>query len=182
MTKSQVQFYGPFIAIILIIIGWVVLFQYFSPTDIVNKIGIQNAYVVTFLLAVFCGFSSITGSTFYIAVAALAVGGAHPLVLGLVGGVGLCISDFAFYYVVCKGTHVIDKHWVKFSDFIKRLINRTPDWFMYCFVFLYSGFFPVPNDVLLVTLAVGKTRFQKIAPYLFAGDVVSVLLLTYISH
>jgi hypothetical protein len=181
-TKSWFKFYGPFIFLILITVAWVVLFRYVSAEGLVQKIGIENTYLVAFLLAVFCGFSSFTGSTFYIALGALAHGGANPLFLGLAGGVGLCISDYAFYYIVTKGKHVIDRHWTKLSTWIRTKIESAPQWVMNLFVFVYSGFFPVPNDVMTVTLAVGGTPFRKIAPYLFAGDIVSTLLLAYLSR
>jgi hypothetical protein len=180
--KSWLKFYGPFIAAAIFVLAWIALFNYISPAAIVEKVGAKNAYLVSFLLAVICGFSSFTGTAFYAAIATFSHGGVHPLLLGLVGGIGLCISDFAFFYVVSKGTHVIDKHWEKFSRFIRNLAHSAPDWLLYVFVFIYSGFFPIPNDILIVALALGGIRFRKIAAYLFAGDIVSTLLLAYIAH
>ncbi|MDB5260459.1 MAG: hypothetical protein JWN37_690 [Candidatus Nomurabacteria bacterium] len=180
--KNKLKFYGPFVVIILILIGWAILFNIVSPAVIVQKIGIQNAYIFAFVLAVICGFSSITGATFYAAVLTLASGGLNPLILGIVGGLGLCISDFAFFFVVSHGTAVIDKHWEGLSTFIKKWLSRMPAWFIYIFVFLYSAFAPIPNDIMLVSLAIGKTSFKKFAPYLFLGDIVSVIVLAYIGY
>jgi hypothetical protein len=182
IIKSWLKIYGPFIFLILITIGWVVLLRHISPDEMVQRIGVQNTYLVAFLMAVICGFSSFTGSTFYIAIGALSHGGANFLLLGLAGGIGLCISDYAFYYVVTKGKHVLDRHWKGLSKWIETKIEKAPQWVMNLFVFVYSGFFPVPNDVMTVTLAVGGTPFRKIAPYLFAGDIVSTVLLAYLSR
>lgn len=181
-TKSWFKFYGPILLILIITIGWGVFFYFISPDVIVAKIGIQNSYVVAFIVSAICGFSSITSTTFYVTIGALAKGGANPLFLGLSGGLGVCISDFAFFYIISKGTPVIDKHWKKFVDFIKRIIAWMPEWMLYVFVFVYSGFFPAPNDILLVALAFGKIPFKKIMPYLFAGDIVSTLLISYLAH
>lgn len=180
--KSWLKFYGPFILMILFIVGWVIFFNYVSPTVVVQKIGIQNSYLVAFFLAVICGFSSLTGSTFYVAIAAFSHGGLNFFLLGIVGGLGLCISDFAFYFIISKGTHVIDKHWEKLSNFLKHWISLAPPWLLNLFVFVYSGFFPIPNDVMLATLAVGKTNFRKIAPYLFAGDLISTIIIAYLAR
>jgi hypothetical protein len=180
--KAWLKFYVPFVLAAGIIIGWAVFFYYISPTALVQKIGIQNSYLVAFFLAVICGFSSLTGATFYIALAALSHGGANWIILGLVGGLGLCVSDFAFYFVISKGTHVVDKHWVKLSTFIKKWIEKVPLGVMYGVIFLYSAFAPIPNDIILVALAVGRTSFRKIAWVLFAGDMTSTIILAYLSR
>jgi hypothetical protein len=117
-----------------------------------------------------------------VAVIALANGGSNPLIIGLSGGIGLCISDFAFYYVVSKGTHVIDKHWGGITEFIKKWMKIVPDWAVYTFVFFYSAFAPIPNDIMLATLAIGKYSFKKVMPYLFAGDILLVILMAYLSR
>jgi len=181
-TKENFKFYGPFILIVCFVVGWVIFFNYVSPETIVQKIGIQNAYLVAFILALICGFSSLTGATFYVALAALSHGGANPLILGLVGGIGLCMSDFLFYFVITKGTHVIDKHWVKLSNFLKHWITKVPSKIVYAFVFVYSAFAPIPNDIILAALAISRMSFRKIAPFLFMGDITSTLLLAYISR
>lgn len=178
--RSWFKFYGVFILVILITVGWGVFFYYVSPTTVVAKIGIQNSYLVAFMVAVICGFSSITGTTFYVTIGALSNGGANPLLLGIIGGIGVCISDTAFYFLVSKGTHIVDKHYQKFSNFIKKWVKIVPGWVVNIGVFIYSGFVPIPNDVLLVALALAGTPFKKVAPYLFAGDIVSTLLIAYL--
>lgn len=178
---TRLKTYLPLIITIVVLIGWAIFFYYVSPTVIVDYIGVKNAYLVAFILAVICGFSSLTGSTFYVALAALSHGGANPIILGLVGGIGLCISDYAFYFVASKGTSVIDTHWKKTTAFIRTWIYRVPDWLLYTIVFVYSAFAPIPNDVMLVALTLSDRPFKKFGPYLFAGDIASTLLLAYIT-
>ena len=180
--RLSLKKYGPFALAVFIIAGWAILFYFISPKTLVGDIGIQNSYIVVFVLGIICGFSSATSSTFYVAVAALSHGGAHPLVLGLSGGLGLCISDFAFYFVVSRGTQTIETEWKSVSDFIKKWMKKAPTIAVYPFVFVYSAFSPLPNDIILVVLAVAKTPFKNIAPFLFAGDIVSTIILAYISH
>ncbi len=179
-TTSWFKFYGPFILILLITIGWGIFFYFVSPDGIIAKIGIQNSYLVAFIISAICGFSSITSTTFYVTIGALAKGGANPLFLGLSGGLGVCLSDSAFFYIISRGTPVVDKHWKKVMSFMKRIIAWMPDWMLNIFVFVYSGFFPIPNDILLLTLAFGGIPFKKVMPYLFAGDIVSTLLISYL--
>jgi hypothetical protein len=179
-VTSWFKFYGPFILIVFITIGWGVFFYFVSPEVIIEKIGLQNSYIVAFIISAICGFSSITSTTFYVTIGALAKGGANPLLLGIAGGLGVCLSDFVFFYIISKGTTVIDKHWKKLTDFMKRMIAKMPEWLLFVFVFAYSGFFPAPNDILLVGLAFSGIPFKKIMPYLFAGDIVSTLLIAYL--
>jgi Zn-dependent protease with chaperone function len=180
--KSWFTVYGSFIIILFIIASWAVLFYFISPTSIVESIGIKNTYLVVFILALVCGFSSVTGATFYIALAALAHGGSNPYILGLVGGIGLCISDFLFYMLVSKGVRIVDVKWKKVSDRVKRWVRWMPEWGVKAFVYLYSAFAPIPNDFLLVTLAITGIPFKRIVLFLFAGDITSTLLLAYLSH
>ena len=180
--NENLKFYGPFVFMLIITIGWAVFFYFVSPETVIDKIGIKNSYLIVFVLGVICGFSSFTSSTFYIVVIAAASGGSNPLIVGLSGGIGLCISDSAFYYVVSKGTHIIDKHWKKLTDFLKKWMDYLPNWLIYSFVYVYSAFVPIPNDIMLVTLAIGGYPFKKISPFLFVGDISSVILLAYISH
>lgn len=181
-VKSWLKLYGSFFVVLLGIVGWAAFFYFISPDEVVRVIGIQNSYLVVFILAVICGFSSFTATTFFVAIAALSQGGANPLLLGLSGGVGLCVSDFAFYFVVSRGTPVIDKHWKKLSTFLRHWITVLPDWIIYPFIFLYSTFAPLPNDIILVALAFGGYPFKKIAPFLFLGDIASAILLAYVAH
>jgi hypothetical protein len=167
----------------LIVTGWAVFFYIVSPSIVVQTIGIQNAYAVVFVLGVICGFSSLTTSTFYIAIAALSNGGAQPLLLGLSGGLGLCISDAAFYLFIRKGTSiVVDTRWLRVSQSIARWIHLMPDWILFPSIFLYSTFAPIPNDIILAALAVAGTPLKRIAPWLFLGDIASALLLAYLTH
>lgn len=182
VARFDLNFYGPFILIIVVIIGWALFFRYIPPEEFVSMIGVQNSYLIAFSLAVICGFTSLTGATFYITLAALAHGGASPLVLGLIGGIGLCISDAIFFYFISKGTHVIHRHWGGLATRIMYWMDTSPQWAVPLFIFGYSAFVPIPNDIVLVTLAVGRRPFKKIAPYLFVGDIVSTLLISYLSY
>lgn len=83
-TQAWLKIYGPFLFLILFTIGWVFLFRYISPEEIVERVGVKNTYVVAFVTALLCGFSSFTGSTFYLVIGTLAYGGANPLYIGAI--------------------------------------------------------------------------------------------------
>jgi membrane protein DedA with SNARE-associated domain len=85
-----------------------------------QRLGYRILILVAFLVSAVCGFSSITSTTFYVTIGALAKGVASPLFVGLAGGTGVCLSDSIFYYVISKGSSVIYKHLKKFENFVEK--------------------------------------------------------------
>lgn len=181
MTKNG-RLIRAILIIALLLSGWALFFHYYPVSELVNDIGIQNTYVVAFLLAVIGGFSSITGTSVYAALVALAHGGVNPLALGLVGGLGLFISDTIFYFVAVKMkdiiTHITDR-WERVFRRIWKFVYRMPPVVVYIAVFLYTLFSPLPNDIVLAVLAISNYTYRRFWPFLLLGDVAFVLMLTY---
>lgn len=183
--KSSTQIYVLVAVILFLLIGWAIFFHYIPPELIVKKIGIQNTYLAAFILAVVGGFSSITGTSLYATLAALAHGGGvNTLILGLVSGLGLFLSDSLFYIIANYGRNIIKKtadHWEKIFNKIQKWIRIAPDWIVYSGVYLYSAFMPIPNDILLAVLAVSGYSYRQFALYLFLGDMTATILLTHVA-
>lgn len=162
--------------------AWAIFFHFYPVEELVNDIGIQNTYFVAFMLSVIGGFSSITGTSVYAALVALAHGGVNPLILGIVGGLGLFVSDSIFYIVAVKLrsiiTHITSK-WDRMFRKIWRLMYKLPPYAVYIGVFLYAAFSPLPNDIMLAVLALSNYKYRQFAPFLFLGDMGIALTLTY---
>jgi hypothetical protein len=165
--------------IVIIIAIWSVFLMFVPPRDIVNVIGLTNTYAVIFLIAAIGGLSSVTGASLYAAVATAAAGGAHPIILALIGGVGILISDGIFFYAARLGRHTASRFWKPQVEMLVRWSERIPRWGVYVGAFLYTGFTPLPNDVLMVALALRKEPFRNIAPVLLAGDIIVVGIVAY---
>lgn len=183
MKSSRRRIYALLGLVILILIAWAIFFHFVPPEELVRKIGVQNTYLIAFLLAVIGGFSSITGTSLYATLIALSQGGVNPTILGMVGGLGLFLSDSLFYFVLDYSRKMITKvadKWETIFNKIRSLVRRAPDWLVYVGVFLYSAFAPLPNDILLAVLTVSRYSYRQFAPYLFAGDIVMALLLTHV--
>lgn len=183
MKSSRRRIYALLGLVILILIAWAVFFHFVPPEELVRKIGVQNTYLIAFLLAVIGGFSSITGTSLYATLIALSQGGVNPTTLGMVGGLGLFLSDSLFYFVLDYSRKMITKvadKWETTFNKIRSLVRRAPDWLVYVGVFLYSAFAPLPNDILLAVLTVSRYSYRQFAPCLFAGDIVMALLLTHV--
>lgn len=148
-------------ALSLSVVMWVMLLNYISPEEIVDSIGINNGYLVLFLVAFFGGMSSFSGASYIATVLTLAAGGLDPILLALVSGVGISLSDTLFYWVGHHSQHLIE------SPKILQKLERVSEWLSrqsrliigLC-IYAYTSFTPLPTD--LITLTLGLTR----QPYL----------------
>lgn len=166
--------------VILAVVGWAVLFRYVPTAAITDLVGARNIYAATFLLALVAGFSSLTGSAAYAAAIGFARAGADPLLLGLSGGIGLFLSDSAFYLLVMRGRIVLE---ARFSGLLARLqaiIERIPPLAVYVFIYLFAAFGPLPNDVMLAALVLAGYAYRRFWPALLLGDVTFMLFLSYL--
>ncbi|MES2225262.1 MAG: hypothetical protein V4480_00445 [Patescibacteria group bacterium] len=166
--------------ILLFIIAWALVLILIPPSTIVAAVGPGNTYLVGFIVALVAGFSAITGTTAYATIIEFARGGADPLLLGAISGIGLFISDAAFYALALRGRRVVSRKWKKPFAVVRRIMDRIPDAAVYVGVFAFAAFGPIPNDVLLVALIVGDYEFKRFWPFLLAGDLTFMLFLSYI--
>jgi len=169
---------GAYLLLLFIFFIACLVLLYFVPSeDIVRTIGVDNTYLVLFFFGIFAGFSSLTGGSFYAAVATFAAGGSNPIILGLAGGLGLFISDSIFYYVALRGIQIIRKKWNRLPEKIAAWVNARNQWLVLGFVYAYAAFIPVPSDILLGALAISDYPYKKFAPYLLVGDLTLALLI-----
>lgn len=149
---------------------WAIVLIFFSPEEVVNKIGAENSYLIVFLLAVIGGLSTITGTSFFASVATFAHGGADPFLLGLIGGMGIFISDSIFFFLAHQGAKILEEKENSFRSKLLKSIEKIPRWFIGIFVFLYVGLSPLPNDILMIALALAKIRYRQIVLPLILGS------------
>ncbi len=183
--KHQTKLYITGAGIVLILIGWALFFHFLPVSELVDRIGIQNTYVAAFLLATIGGFSSFTGTSLYAALIALSHGGVNPLALGVIGGIGLFVSDSIFYLVMVNVRTLIARSTTSWDRLFRRLwkwVYGTPAWTVYFALFVYIAVVPLPNDVLLAVLALSSYSYRQFVWILFIGDVTVALLLTYIGQ
>ncbi len=104
--KKKLKRYFIFAGILIFIIAWILILNSISPDSIVAKIGVGNSYIILFLISAIGGVSSISASSYYLAVSVFASGGLNPVFLGLVGGVGVTIGDSLFFYLGKKAEKI----------------------------------------------------------------------------
>lgn len=164
--------------LIICLICWSVTLFFIDVGAFIEAIGIQNMYVSLFLIAAVSGTSFLTSASFYaVFFAYVTTGLVNPIVMGIVGGLGMSIGDSLFFIVAYKSVNIMqienNKFYMKIYDFVAKL----PNWGVYVFTFLYAAFVPIPNDILMITLGILKFKYNRIIPIIIAGNITLLTLI-----
>ena len=168
------------ILVVLTLIGWGAFFYFVPPDTLVEGVGIQNTYAVAFLISLVAGFSTLTGTAAYATVIEFARGGANPLLLGIIAGVGLFLSDSAFYLLVMRGRVALGNRLGRWLARFHQFVERVPRWVVYVGVYLFCAIGPIPNDVMMTVMIIGGYQYRKLWIPLLLGDITFMLLLSHL--
>lgn len=166
------------ISFLLAVVAWSALLYFIKPTEIVNLIGINNSYLAIFVIALLGGASTFTTTTTYAAVITLALGGLNIFALSLVAGVGATLGDGIFFYFGLVGRQYVYGRLEKIIKEIALWLRQRSDWFLPLAVYLYSGFAPTPNGLMILTLALSGYPYKKIFLPNLLGNATFMLLLS----
>src|SRR3989344_968962 len=97
--KKNILRYAPALLLITFFILWSFVFHYSSPESIIDWVGVENAYLLIFILALMGGFTTFSGIPYHVVLVALAVGGLNPFILGIAASFGVMIGDSTSYYI-----------------------------------------------------------------------------------
>lgn len=179
--KQKLKRYLIFTGIFIFIIAWILILNFFSPDRIVAKLGVGNSYIILFLISAIGGVSSISASSYYLAISVFASGGLSPIFLGLVGGIGVTIGDSLFFYLGKKGAQISPEKIHEKTNKIKKWIQKSPNKVIPFIVYIYAGFTPLPNDLMTVPLGFIHYPYKKIILPLLLGNITATILIAYIS-
>ena len=93
-----------FIALLITVVVWTVVLYFFDARNIVETIGVENGYLITALVALLGGVSSLGGPTYIAVVLTFASAGLNPLGLALASGLGVSIGDTVYFYLGKHGS------------------------------------------------------------------------------
>jgi hypothetical protein len=170
------------IAVVILLVSLNALFWYISPAEIVASVGVENTYLVVFLIAVLGGINSVTGGVLYAALATFAAGGASPLWLGIIGGIGIAIGDllmFTLFRTGIKAVHEKNSRVTAWVSWLRLKLQRVPTWVEYGGLYVLLGFTPMPNDILMLFMASAGYRYTVVIPLLLTGCITIGLMVSY---
>ena len=166
-----------FTILLTIIVLWIILITSIPPKEIVNSIGVNNSYLLIFIVASLGGVSSLTSTTFYTAYVTVIAGGVNIYIAGVVAGIGVSIGDSLFYFLGRKGNKIIHSNTKKYIDKVSRRLENKPYYIVFSFIFFYAGFTPFPNDILTLSLGITRQSYRRIIVPLLLGNLVSLILI-----
>lgn len=157
---------------------------YYGADTIVNLIGVRNGYLIMFLVALFGGVSSLTGVSYAATLLTLAAGGLDPLCLALASGLGISIVDSLYYYIGKHGIRnfLVDTKTEKYVERLTQWIERQSQWVTYVGTYIYTGFTPLPNDVLTIALGITNRKYVPCVIALTLGNMTLTYLIATASN
>jgi len=179
--KRRTKRYLIFGGILTFVLIWILILNFLPPDSIVAKVGTKNSYIILFLISAIGGVSSISASSYYLAISVFASGGLSPIVLGIVGGIGVTIGDSLFFYLGKKGKDVSTKDLNKRTEKLNNWINKSPKGAMPIIIFTYVGLTPMPNDLLTAPLGFLGYPYKKIIAPLILGNITGTIIVAYLS-
>ena len=172
-----------FLVLVIFLVSLIILLYFISPTEIVNKIGVQNGYILAFVVSFFGGFSAGGSISFISLLITLAAGGMNPIYLGLVAGTSLAIGDMVMFYAGSKGRELIKGKWDKKINKVADVFKKRKylEKMIPVIAYLYIGFVPLPNDVLILFLAAVEYPAKKMNRIIVLGDITFTLMITILA-
>ena len=171
-----------FFLVLIIFLG--VLFSVvnrFGSDGLIEKIGARNSYLIMFVVAFFGGFSAWSSISFLATLITFSIGGLNPIYLGVIAGGALAMGDGLMFYVGSKGRELIVGKWgrklKRFSGFVEKKFSKIIPFIAYA----YIGLTPLPNDFLIIFLAMIKYPLKKMYVPIILGDLTFALLVSILA-
>jgi len=169
-----------FFFLLFFILAWIILVSIFPPDKIVEVIGVQTGYFIMFLTA-FIGVSGFASAPFYATlVTMVSTGEFNLIVLSLVVAPARAFGDSLFFILGYQGHFVAKEKLGKVLNFFSLWLSKKPGWVIFLFAYFYTSLTPLPQDILMVILGLGKASFKKILPAVLLGNATFVFLVSYL--
>ena len=149
----------------------VYLFAYTSPEQIVEFVGVKNAYGLIFIAAIFGGFTTFNVIPYHLLLITLSLGGLNPIFLGLLAATGVSIGDSTLYFVGYQGRTILPEKANRWFGWLYEIGMSRPKLFI-LLCFLYSCIVPASNDFITIPAGLARYPFWKVMIPLALGNIV----------
>ncbi len=146
--------------------------------NLVETIGVNNTYIVIFIIAALGGMSSFTGAAYVNAIVAFTAGGANPWLIGIYGGVGVFLSDSFFYILAEYGRKVVPHDWKPLLNKVSKRMRILPHKTVLVLTYVYH-ILPLPSDLMMLALVLGGYSYRFIAPIIFLAALTHSIIIAH---
>lgn len=183
MLTKKTKRITTFLILLVFVVTLMIVLSIFPPEEIVAYVGVQNGYILAAIVSFFGGFSSGGSISFMSLLIVFASGGLNPWALGIISGISLALGDIIMFSLGTAGRTLITGKWDARITKLKTLYEQKPFLKTYTplFAYLYMGFTPFPNDLLLAALAAIEFPAQKMRPIIILGDLTFACLLALLA-
>ncbi len=165
------------VILILFFILWSILIYNYSPEQITEIIGVENGYLLAFILAFIGGTSILFPIPYYLFVFTFGAGGLNPFVLGLSAGIGVMLGDSTSYFLGYHGSSILPTRLVSLFSKITQWLTKKSYKLIFIIFLIYGSVTPIPNDLITVPMGLGKYNYWKVIIPLGIGNIIFNTLL-----
>jgi membrane protein YqaA with SNARE-associated domain len=170
-----------FVSLLIFMVGFLYVFVFHNPVEIITMLGIRNSYMLAFFVSVIGAFTSLTKFSAYPMIVALVAGRLDPLLVGFISGLGLAAGDILFFLFGYSARDLTsDRAKTRLSRILKKL-QSLKDIYIQIIIFLYVAGSPFPNNLLSGALAYTGYPFKKVFIPLMFGDIVFCILIAWLA-
>jgi membrane protein YqaA with SNARE-associated domain len=170
-----------FTILAILLASLIISLFFFNPEELINKIGVTNAYLFLFIISFFGGFSAGGSFSFIAVLTTLAVGGLNPWLLGITAGIALVIGDLIMFSIALKGRHLIRGKAKEKIDKFSKWVDKKAHAFIPFIAYLYIGLTPFPNDLMVISLAAIDYPVKKAYLPILLGDLTFAILVAFLA-
>lgn len=169
-----------FLLFVLVIFSCACLFYFIEPAQIIEYVGINNAYILMFIFAALAGVTSFNSAPYYYFLFLLSTTGFNPVYVGITAAVGLMFGDSFTYFFGTEGRAVIPKVLEGFVSKLQHIIKSNPTAFP-LFCFLYGCVSPFSNSFLTILSGALYVPFFRIIIPLLLGNIIYNISIAHLS-
>lgn len=179
-VKLYIQKIVPILPLLFVIAFTIFAYSYVDTQSLLTWIGLENAYLMMFLIAFAGGLTTFNFIPYYSVIILLVTAGLSPLYVGIASALGVMFGDSFSYYMGYSGGTVIPQKFKYIFEKISSFAIRKPKTFLLG-SFLYGAFSPLPNDLITVSAGIAKIPFIKVMIPLVLGNLVFNIGFAYLS-
>ncbi len=170
-----------FVLLLLFMLGLIALYIFYSPREMIIRLGVRNSFIIAFFISIAGAFTSMTKFSAYPMIIALVGGGLNFFLVGLIAGIGLAIGDILFFLFGHSARDFTGHRYKKKLDRILERLQRLNTLLVQVLIFLYISCTPLPNNLLSGSLAFIKYPFKNVVVPLALGDIAFCILVAWLA-